>query len=116
MELYQERWEASSMAEREAMARRLETELPTGFAFHGIQVHELGGCRNHVAQFRYDAAIFALLPGGRFTLGRDPECLVRRVHPHTAPDERGEGQQQGAVSAADIQHFRLVLPVGKLPI
>src|SRR5436309_3257832 len=71
MELDRERWEGVTDGEREAIARRLARELPAGFAFHSVQPHTLGECRNHVALYQYDSATFALIPGGPVTLGYD---------------------------------------------
>lgn len=90
MKLDRERWEGVTAGERHAIARRLEQDLPAGFAFYGIQSYALGERRNHVALFRNGPSLFALIPGGPVTLGYD---INRPWVPN--PDERESWQ--GAV-------------------
>jgi hypothetical protein len=60
-------------SEREASARRLVSELPSGFAFHAIRPLSLGDQRHEVAMFDFDGARFALIPGGSIQLGYDAD-------------------------------------------
>jgi len=71
MDLSLERWEGSTPAEREAMVRRLASQLPSGFTFDAVRLCRLGEQQHHVALFKQGAATFALIPGGRVTLGYD---------------------------------------------
>lgn len=64
MDLSAERWNGLKPAERETLASRLAGELPSGFTFDRID--QRGG-----AFYRNGAATFALVPGGRVTLGYD---------------------------------------------
>src|SRR5262245_60639953 len=82
MDLSIERWERLSGAEREAVARRLTKQLPSGFTFQAVRPFRLGEWQRHVALYQKDAATFALIPGAVVSLGYD---LDRPWQPN--PDE-----------------------------
>src|SRR5689334_9103341 len=71
MDLSIERWEGVTSAEREAIARRLAMELPSGFTFQAIRPYRFGERKHHVALYQKDHAVFALIPGGAVSLGYD---------------------------------------------
>lgn len=71
MDMSLDRWECATSAEREAIARQLAKQLPSGFAFRSIRTHRLGGRQHHVALFQEGNASFALIPGGAVSLGYD---------------------------------------------
>ncbi|QEH36368.1 hypothetical protein OJF2_49300 [Aquisphaera giovannonii] len=73
MDLSGERWEAVTSFERETIARALAKDLPTGFHFEAVARFELGDASHHVALFRKDGAVFALIPSAEVTLGFDPD-------------------------------------------
>lgn len=75
MDLSIERWNAMTLAEREAMARRLATELPTGFRFCEIQAFRCGDCQRDVAIFELGGAGFALVASGAVSVGYDANRL-----------------------------------------
>ena len=53
MELTLDRWERISPSEREAVAKRLVTALPSGFAFHRVRPFSLGD-RRYEIETAYD--------------------------------------------------------------
>jgi len=71
MDLTLDRWERMSRSEREVVAKRVSTALPSGFAFHGIQSFSLGEQRYEIAIFDFEGARFALVPGSSGQLGYD---------------------------------------------
>jgi hypothetical protein len=73
MDLSLERWEGLTPAEREAIARRLAMELPSGFTLHAIGPYRLGQGQHHVALYQRENATFALIPGGAVSLGYDTD-------------------------------------------
>lgn len=73
MNLSAERWEGAATAEREALAKRLASQLPNGFTFHAIRNFRLGEAEHEVALFRLGDATFALIPGAVVNLGYDIE-------------------------------------------
>ena len=75
MDLSLERWEGFTPSEREAVARELARQLPSGFTFHSLRLHQLGEQQHQVAFYQYGSARFALVPGGTVTLGYDAERL-----------------------------------------
>ncbi len=64
-------WDRMSSKEREDQAWGLSRNLPQGFRFRAIKLHRLGDHSHHVAEYEYDGAAFALIPGGEVTLGYD---------------------------------------------
>jgi formylglycine-generating enzyme required for sulfatase activity len=82
MDLSIERWDGVTSAEREAIARRLAMQLPSGFTFHATRPYRLGERQHHVALYQKDNATFALVPGSAVSLGYD---AVRPWEPN--PDE-----------------------------
>ena len=76
MEISLDRWKALSTAQREESARQIASHLPTGFAFDSIEC--FSPATGDVAFFTFGTARFALIPGGVFNLGFDPE---RQWHP-----------------------------------
>jgi hypothetical protein len=73
VDLSNERWKGMTSSEREAFARRLAKELPSGFTFDAIRLYQLGERQNSVALYQKDNASFVLIPGGAVTLGYDAE-------------------------------------------
>jgi hypothetical protein len=73
MDLSTERWEGRTPAEREALARQLAKQLPSGFTFQAIRPFRLGNQQHHVALYQKDNATFALIPGAVAALGYDAE-------------------------------------------
>src|SRR5690242_7032252 len=73
MDLSLERWERMTSSEREATARRLARDLPSGFAFHSTRTFSLGELSHEVALFRFGGAAFALIPGGPVRLSYDTD-------------------------------------------
>jgi hypothetical protein len=102
MDLSLERWEGGTPAGREAIAERLASQLPSGFAFHSIQPYRLGERQHHVAFYRQGTASFALVPGGTVSLGYDTD---RPWEPN--PDELKSWQQTAKEYDIDktIQEF-----------
>lgn len=73
MDLSNERWESLTPAEREASARRLAMQLPSGFAFGEIRDCGPGEQQRSVALFQQDNAAFVLIPGGEVSIGYDAD-------------------------------------------
>ncbi len=73
MDLSIDRWEGMTTADRETVARRLASELPTGFAFESLRTCRLVDRWHPVAFYREGDARFALIPGGTASIGFDPE-------------------------------------------
>jgi len=73
MELSVERWEGIAPVEREALARSLVRQFPSGFTFQAIRRFRLGEGQHHVALYRKDNATFALIPGAEVSLGYDAD-------------------------------------------
>jgi hypothetical protein len=71
MDLSTERWEGVTPAGREALARRLAMQLPSGFTFQAIRPFRLGGRQQHVAFYQKDNATYALILGVTASLGYD---------------------------------------------
>jgi hypothetical protein len=82
MDLSAERWESVESSEREAIARRLADELPSGFSFQGIHRFRCGERQHHVALYQQNDATFALMPSAAAVIGYDAD---RPWEP--APDE-----------------------------
>jgi hypothetical protein len=80
MDLSAERWEGFTSAEREALAKRLGTQLPSGFTFQAVRRFRLGEGQHHVAFYQLGDATFALIPGAVVTLGYDAN---RRWEPNS---------------------------------
>jgi hypothetical protein len=70
-DLSSERWESIEPSEREALARRLATQLPSGFCFEAIRRFGVGERQRDVAVYRQNQATFALIPGATALLGHD---------------------------------------------
>jgi formylglycine-generating enzyme required for sulfatase activity len=66
-------WDRMAPRKREAVAKQLAQELPSGFTFRSTQLHKLANQKHHVAMFEFDGASFALIPGGTVTLGYDAD-------------------------------------------
>jgi hypothetical protein len=64
-------WNEFTASEAELMGRTLARQLSAPWAFDGVEVHQCGDQRRHVAFFRWEDARFALIPGGDVTLGYD---------------------------------------------
>jgi hypothetical protein len=73
MDLSAERWEGLTPAEREALARGLAKQLPSGFTFQAIRRFRLAALEHHVALYQKDEATFALIPGDVASLGYDAD-------------------------------------------
>jgi hypothetical protein len=58
-------------SEREAAARVLAAELPTGYVFQGVVPFSLGDHQHEIAMFDFEGVTFALIPGGQVRLGYD---------------------------------------------
>jgi hypothetical protein len=71
MDLSADRWEGASPAEREALAERLASQLPSGFVFQAIRRFQLGEWHYDVALYQNGGATFAFIPGGVVSLGYD---------------------------------------------
>ncbi|HEU4387350.1 MAG TPA: hypothetical protein VFV34_06100 [Blastocatellia bacterium] len=71
MDLSFERWERITSAEREATARILAKQLPSGFSFNSVQQCRLGEQKHEVAFFKYGDSRFVLIPDGSVVLGYD---------------------------------------------
>src|SRR5215475_10909999 len=71
LDLSHVRWDAISSSERDALAKQLVRQLPTGFQFHSLQTYALGDQTREVADFTFDRAHFTLIPGGEVVLGFD---------------------------------------------
>jgi hypothetical protein len=71
MQLSLEHWKSMSATERQATAKRVARQLPNGFELESVATCELAGLANQIAQFRYDRAKFALIPGGNVSIGFD---------------------------------------------
>jgi hypothetical protein len=83
-----ERWDSFSQEECEELARTLAKALPVAFRFHKIETCSYNEQQHHIAVFEwaglpegYQRGFFALIPGGKATLGYD------REHPFL-PDEQ----------------------------
>jgi hypothetical protein len=75
MDLSLESWQRLSSAERETTAKNLAKQLPSGFEFESIHLHELGDRQNHVAFYRLGNSRFSLIPGGTVSIGFDADRL-----------------------------------------
>jgi hypothetical protein len=73
MDLSLERWEGTTPSEREAIARRLAKQLPSGFAFDRVRRYRMGEQQHEVALFLEGTSTFAMIPGGPVILGYDAE-------------------------------------------
>jgi hypothetical protein len=73
MDLSAERWQGVTPAEREALARRLAKQLPSGFSFQAIRHFRLGEWQHDVALYQKENATFALIPGTLASLGYDAD-------------------------------------------
>src|SRR5262249_20250391 len=73
MDLSAERWEGVTPAEREALARRLAKQLPSGFTFQAVRRFRLGEWQHHVALYQKENATFALIPGAVASIGYDAD-------------------------------------------
>ena len=87
MDLSAARWEGVTPAEREALAKHLAKQLPSGFTFQAIRCFKLAKRQHHVALYQKDNATFALIPGAVASLGYNAE---RPWRPN--PDELGSWQ------------------------
>src|SRR5262245_53612135 len=68
-----DRWDRMAPKERVALARRLAGELPGGFTLRSVRLCRLGGQKHYVATYEFEGASFALIAGGKVTLGHDPD-------------------------------------------
>ena len=73
MDLSAERWEGITSAEREALARRLAMQLPSGFSYQAVRRFGLGEWQSHVALYQSENSTFALIPGTVASLGYDAD-------------------------------------------
>jgi hypothetical protein len=64
-------WDQLDAVSAEKVARTLGQLLPPPWKFHALAFHELGDQRRHVAFFDWNKKTFALIPGGKITLGYD---------------------------------------------
>ena len=87
MNLTRTRWAKLKPAERTRTAKAVAKQLPTGFAFDAVRVCKLGMQKNAVAFFTSGKASFALIPGGRVTVGYD----ATRPWTPTADEEESWG-------------------------
>jgi len=71
MELSAERWERMTATDRTQFAERLVRQLPSGFSFGGVRLHEYCGQKRNVASFEKEGSHFVLIPGGQVSLGYD---------------------------------------------
>lgn len=73
------KWDALESGERESIARTLLERLPKGFEYWGLERNTLGGVEHEIAFFEWTKrkarGYFALLPGGRATIGLDRKRL-----------------------------------------
>jgi hypothetical protein len=86
MDLSIENWNGMSLAEREATAKHLAKQLPSGFRFYAIRPYHLGDQEHQIALFTNENTSFALIPGGTVSLGFD----ANRWKPN--PEERKSWQ------------------------
>ncbi len=71
MDLSVECWERASPSKREAIAKRLEKQLPSGFYFDAIRHFQLGEHENNVAIFQTQDSTFAFVPSAAVSIGFD---------------------------------------------
>jgi hypothetical protein len=71
LDLSHVRWNAISSSERNALAKQLAHQLPTGFQLHSLQTYTLGNKTREIAEFSFDRAQFTLIPGVEAVLGYD---------------------------------------------
>jgi hypothetical protein len=64
-------WDQFTAREAEFVGRALARCLPAPWAFDGVEFHEMGDQKRHVAFFTWKGTRFALIPGGEVTLGYD---------------------------------------------
>jgi len=102
MDLTADRWASITPGEREAHARRLARQLPSGFAFQHIQRCELGERQHHVALYRKDDATFALIPCTVVRLGFDADRLWE---PNADELESWEDTAEGSEIDKTIQEY-----------
>lgn len=77
-------WDQLDSPAQEAAARAIAARLPEPFRFAGLEQHELGQQRHHVAFFTWNEARFALIPGGSATLGYAPGSFrPTEAHQHS---------------------------------
>ncbi len=74
------KWDCLAERERERISKEIARIYPA-FRFCGVHTYSQGTQSHHVAQFSHRDDDFALIPGGRATLGYD------RHHPWTPSDE-----------------------------
>lgn len=70
------RWDDVSAELKEITVEAVEELLPTGFRSTGISTYELGDQRHDIARFTGPDGVFALVPGGRVTLGWDRSAVA----------------------------------------
>jgi hypothetical protein len=66
-----DKWDQLSAKEREALAKKVAGDLPTGFRFHSLRQCQLGDQKHQVAEYEFQGTPFILIPGGSVTLGYD---------------------------------------------
>lgn len=67
-------WDALSTDQQTAAAKGIVAQLGGAWQLERLRRCEQGGVRHVVAFLRWNDASFALLPGGTFTLGYDPQA------------------------------------------
>ena len=70
-ELTLESWQRMTPHDRDAAARKIALQLPTGCFYQGIARYKLNGIAHDVAEFFLGSSKFVLIPGGRVTIGYD---------------------------------------------
>jgi hypothetical protein len=102
MDFSAERWEGVNSSEREALAKRLAAQLPSGFTFQAIRRSWLGEAQHHVALYRLGDATFALIPGAVVSLGYDAD---RAWEPNSDELESWQGTSKEYGIAKTIRDY-----------
>jgi hypothetical protein len=113
MDLSAERWEGVTSAEREALAKRLGTQLPSGFSFQAIRRVRFGEGQHHVAFYQLGDATFALTPGAVVALGYDAN---RQWEPNSDELESWQGTSEEYGIAKTVRDYiaEVTLPVRRV--
>jgi hypothetical protein len=124
------RWDSLEPDERQNIVQEVSRHLPPSFRFRRMATCELGEQKHTVAFYDWKGASFALIPGGRFTLGYDrkkpfqPTEAQRKEWQHTEEEygvslEKYLDNYMTPLRKVTILPFLLEVcaePVGRTPI
>lgn len=98
-------WDQLDASAQEAAARAVAPQLPAPFRFAGLEQHELGQQCHRVAFFTWNAARFALLPGGPATLGYEPGSFRPTEAHQRSWEETCRDYPQMLLKSPTLEHY-----------